>query len=131
VAKVAEPEQPPPAAPAVPPPEPASAERLPDASSLIQRLQRQRQQRAAQHDTPPAPPARTAMTPVHVEPRFAAGDKIFCLPYGDGVVRQSRIEDGRELLNVHFEEHGDLTIDPAVSLVRKIEETAQSDDDLL
>jgi len=66
-----------------------------------------------------------------VEQRFAAGDRVFCLPYGDGSVRESRIEDGRELLTVAFPEHGELTIDPLVSLVRKIEQAPPDDDDLL
>ncbi len=120
------PAEPAPSAPAAP------AERRPDASSLIQRLQRQRQQREAQHEPQSTPPARRATAPAaDIEPRFAAGDKIFCLPYGDGVVQESRIEDGHELLTVHFQAHGDLMIDQALSLVRKIEETAQDDDDLL
>ena len=55
------------------------------------------------------------------ERRFSAGDRVFCLPYGDGEVRASRIEDGRELLQVAFPDLGELTIDPAVSLVRKLE----------
>jgi DEAD/DEAH box helicase domain-containing protein len=119
-----------PEAPPTPPAERASAARAPDASSLIERLQRQRQQRAANAGPQPAAAPGTAAS-VDVEPRFAAGDKVFCLPYGDGVVQQSRIEDGRELLSVHFQAHGELTIDPSVSLVRKIEETRQPDDDLL
>jgi hypothetical protein len=66
-----------------------------------------------------------------VEARFAMGDRIFCLPYGDGIVRASRIEDGREILIVAFPQHGELTIDPNVSLVRKIEEENTQSDDLL
>ena len=38
------------------------------------------------------------------------------------MVRASRIEGGRELLTVVFPEHGELTIDPGVSLVRKLED---------
>ena len=135
------PQTPPRNAPAEPPAEPlppapsvpaAPSERLPDASSLIERLQRQRQQRAAQQEPASPSAAQRVPTPAtDIEPRFAAGDNIFCLPYGDGVVQESRIEDGRELLTVHFQAHGDLTIDPALSLVRKIEETTPDDDDLL
>ncbi len=65
-----------------------------------------------------------------VELRFAAGDRIFCLPYGDGTVQESRAEGGREVLLVNFPNHGDLTIDPAVNFVRK-QEDAPEDDDLL
>jgi hypothetical protein len=105
----------------------------PDAAALIERLRRQRQQREAHLGlagqraerklaVPPAEP---------VEQRFAAGDRVFCLPYGDGTVRESRVEGGRELLIVSFAEHGELTIDPLVSLVRKIEDASPEDDDLL
>ena len=66
-----------------------------------------------------------------VEQRFAAGDGIFCLPYGDGVVRASWIEDGQELLTVAFPAYGDLMIDPAKSLVRKLDNAAPEEDDLL
>ena len=66
-----------------------------------------------------------------IEQRFAVGDGIFCLPYGDGVVRASRIEDGQELLTVTFPAYGDLTIDPAKSLVRKLDNAAPEEDDLL
>ncbi len=61
-----------------------------------------------------------------VQPRFAAGDRIFCLPYGDGEVMDSRIEDGREVLIVRFPDYGELTIDPALSLVRKLEPPAEN-----
>jgi hypothetical protein len=63
--------------------------------------------------------------------RFAAGDTIFCLPYGDGVVRESQLVGGREQLVVDFANHGELTIDPVLSLVRKLEGPAAQDDDLL
>jgi len=103
-----------------------------DANALIERLRRQRQQREAQLGaTSQRAERKHAQPATPVEQRFAAGDRIFCLPYGDGTVRDSRIEDGRELLTVSFPEHGDLTIDPLVSLVRKIETAAPDDDDLL
>jgi hypothetical protein len=130
-----EPAKPPAPPERTPPPAPPARadDEPPDAAALIERLRRQRQQREAQLGlagqrgerkiTPaPAPPA---------ERRFAAGDRIFCLPYGDGVVQASRIEDGRELLTVAFPDHGALTIDPLVSLVRKIEDAPPEDDDLL
>jgi hypothetical protein len=55
------------------------------------------------------------------EPRFTTGERIFCLPFGDGEVLESRIEAGREVLVVRFPDYGELTIDPALSLVRKID----------
>lgn len=118
-------------------PEPArppdDEEGPPDANALIERLRRQRQQREAEqaasdrasHKMPRDESAGL------VERRFVAGEKIFCLPYGDGIVRESRLEDGQELLTVNFASYGDLTIDPAKSLVRKLDDTAPAEDDLL
>jgi DEAD/DEAH box helicase domain-containing protein len=103
---------------------------VPDPAALIARLRRQREQREQREAKQGAQGKRRQPMnePDDVEPRFAAGDHIFCLPYGDGVVRDSRIEGGRELLTVSFPNHGDLMIDPAVSLVRKLEDTPDEDD---
>jgi hypothetical protein len=108
----------------------------PDPAALIARLRRQRQQReAAQAASSRSRERRNEHkrgdAGAAVERRFADGERIFCLPYGDGVVQDSRVEDGRELLTVAFPEHGELTIDPAVSLVRKLEDAAPDEDDAL
>jgi ATP-dependent helicase YprA (DUF1998 family) len=108
---------------------PEPEETPPDPAALIARLRRQRQQREG-----PAQPQRRSPPPDQtgdIEQRFKAGDRIFCLPYGDGTVRDSRIEDGRELLTVDFANHGDLTIDPAVNFVRLQENAPEDQDDLL
>jgi hypothetical protein len=101
-----------------------------DPAALIARLRRQREQReqrdARQAPRPPRGPVRRE--PGDVEPRFVVGDRIFCLPYGDGVVQESRIEGGRELLLVNFPKHGDLAIDPAVNFVRKQADTPGEED---
>jgi len=113
-------------------PPPIDDDGPPDANALIERLRRQRHQREAEQSA-----NERARRPQHadndspVEQRFAAGDGIFCLPYGDGIVRASRIEDGQELLTVTFPAYGDLTIDPAKSLVRKLDHAAPEEDDLL
>ena len=115
-----------------PQPEPEPEEAAPDAQALIARLRRQRQQREAQQAGPPRPaPRRQAPEAFTVAQRFAAGDRVFCLPYGDGEVLESRVEDGRELLNVAFPDLGELTIDPMINLVRKLDATIPDDDDLL
>jgi hypothetical protein len=106
----------------------------PDPEALIARLRRQRQQREAAHGMSGRRQDRggdhlETDTGEAIEPRFAAGERIFCLPYGDGVVRASRIEGGREMLTVAFPDHGELTIDPAVSLVRKIDDAPPAEDD--
>ena len=99
---------------------------------MIERLRRQREQREAQAGSASKRAERRPNQPAApVEQRFAAGDRIFCLPYGDGVVRASRVEDGQELLTVNFAAYGDLTIDPAKSLVRKLDDAGPAEDDLL
>jgi hypothetical protein len=116
-----------------PPPPHDDDDAPPDANALIERLRRQRHQREAEQSANKRarqPQQHTESDRV-VEQRFAAGDSIFCLPYGDGVVRASRIEDGQELLTVAFPAYGDLPIDPAKSLVRKLDNAAPEGDDLL
>lgn len=113
-------------------PPPASPSTPSDAAALIDRLRRQRQQReAAQTRNQRGPTPAQARMPLNIEPRFRAGERIFCLPYGDGVVQESWFEGDREMLAVSFPDHGELTIDPSVSLVRKLEDKSGEDDDLL
>ncbi len=101
-----------------------------DAAALIERLRRQREQREAQQ-VPVVGTRPVARATAAVELRFQPGDRVFCLPYGEGIVRESRAQDERELLTVDFPQHGNLEIDPTVSLVRKIEDAPAEDDDLL
>lgn len=101
----------------------------PDPAALIARLRRQREQREATRAAHKAQPARHADQPPEVEPRFAAGERVFCLPYGDGVVQASRVENGREVLTVVFPDYGELTIDPSVSLVRKLADMPRDEGD--
>ncbi|PMP81558.1 MAG: helicase, partial [Roseiflexus castenholzii] len=90
----------------------------PDAAALIERLRRQREQRERVKGRVTHA---TSARETEVQPRFVPGDRIFCLPYGDGEVLDSRIEDDREMLTVRFPDYGELVIDPALSLVRKLE----------
>ena len=106
----------------------AADEPIPDPTALIERLRRQREQRERAQASPNRAAAALQTGAAGIEPRFAAGDRIFCLPYGDGVVQLSRIEADRELLVVTFPQHGELTIDPAVSLVRKLDHDPEPDD---
>jgi hypothetical protein len=110
----------PPASP--PPQEPEHAP--PDADAILARLQRLR---AHSEAAAPPPKKRPAATNSRATPRFRAGDRVICRPYGEGVVYDSRIEHEHELLRVEFPEHGRLEIDPAVSLVRHIEEPPKPD----
>jgi DEAD/DEAH box helicase domain-containing protein len=87
---------------------------------MVARLRRLREERELREPSPqPSLPLRESEP---IEPRFATGDQIFCLPYGEGTVRSSRIMAGKELLTVVFPEHGELMVDPSISAVRKIEE---------
>lgn len=136
-----EPPEPPPAAPPEAPrraiapeppasmaePPPAEGEAMPDAAALIARLRRQRAQREQQG----SPAAEPSPAFADIQARFASGERIFCLPYGDGEIIASRIENGREMLLVRFPDHGELTIDPSVSLVRKLDTPPDNDEALI
>ncbi len=115
----------PPAATA--PPEPTSSEPVfepsPDATAILERLQKLREQKGTpaktrqprDHSRSPA-----STTPSRGEMHFHAGDYIFCHPYGTGVVRMSRLEQGQEMLQVDFPEYGRLDIDPSKKSVRRL-----------
>lgn len=106
-------------------PEPPQ-EPLPDAAAMVARLRRLREQR----DGPaPAEAARRPRADGGAEPRFHGGDRIVCTPYGRGEVVASRVEDGREILVVNFDDHGELTIDAAVSAARPDEAAPPPPDD--
>jgi hypothetical protein len=51
------------------------------------------------------------------------------MPWGNGLVRSSRVAGDRELLVVHFADHGELTIDTAVSAVRLVSEAPPDDEE--
>ncbi len=112
-------------APALEPP----TEVTPDASAMIARMRRMRQQHESRSQPVPGAPAHRASDRMRfpVEPRFKAGDQIFCLPYGYGDVQESRIEENTEVLKVEFPDYGVLTIDSSVSQVRLIAPTNQED----
>lgn len=101
-------------------------EQAPDPAVMLARLRRMREQREASARPEAAAPRRNANR-LPVEPRFAPGDRIFCLPYGYGEVRASRLEEDREMLKVAFPDYGELSIDPAVSMVRRLEAPADAE----
>ncbi|MDW8405200.1 MAG: helicase, partial [Chloroflexus sp.] len=115
---------PPAAQPATPPP--AEEPAMPDAEAILARL---RQRRARDEPAAPARPQTAAAGTPPPEPRFQPGDRIICMPYGAGQVRFSMINGDREILLVEFDEHGELRIDPSVSVVRRLppEESEQSE----
>ncbi len=104
-----------------------------DPAALLEKARRLREQREAElRRTQP----RRAQAPrplpepeAEVESRFHPGDRVFCVPYGEGVVKKTRVRDGRELLLVAFPELGDLRVDPAVNAVRLISAADIPEDD--
>ena len=91
---------------------------------MIARMRRLREERERQQaQTRP----RTPVRPVENERpllRFQPGQRVKCLPYGEGVVRDSRLVNGREQLTIAFRDHGAITVDPALSAVRLIDPPA-------
>lgn len=86
---------------------------------MVARLRRLREKR---EEREPAAAPRASQSRTSVTARFSAGDRIFCMPWGYGKVRASQIDSERELLLVEFPDHGELTVDPAVSAVRLVNE---------
>ena len=107
-----------------PPPE-AVVEASSDPAQLLAKARRLREQREAElkRKTPPPKPVRPAQPAAEETEtgRFKPGDRVFCVPYGEGLVKKTRIRNGRELLLVQFAELGDLRIDPQVNAVRLID----------
>ena len=127
-----------PSTPATPPPSasrppsranpPAEATpAAPNVSRIMANIRKQIQQQL-----PTARNAPAATTPVQSRfgdvPRFVAGQRIFCLPYGDGDVIDSEFVDGHEYIRAEFPTYGELRIDPSVSLVRIIAEQDDQDE---
>jgi len=102
---------------------------------LLARLQRQRQQyEQTARSAPPPPPANRQpeqQRGLPPRPRFQSGDKVFCLPYGEGIVQASRFDDGHELVRIEFTDYGAIEVDPSVSMVRRIAEAQRDEDEFL
>lgn len=104
--------------PAPPEPEPPH---VPDANAILARLQQMRSEQEARET--PAKPARTPRDQPNQpppEPRFAAGDQITCVPYGEGVVQESYFADDQEMLRVEFPRYGLISVNPSVSGARRL-----------
>ncbi|NJK81710.1 MAG: hypothetical protein HC876_17055 [Chloroflexaceae bacterium] len=89
-------------------------------------------QRSGQEPAAPIRTTRPQQSPrsaAPIEPRFRAGDRIVCVPYGEGVVQSSRIVDEQELITVRFAEHGIIEVNPSVNSVRRIEQPSRPGDE--
>lgn len=68
-------------------------------------------------------------TNIASELRFHIGERVQCLPYGIGVVRASKLMDGREIVTIDFPDYGEIEVDPTVSLVRQLTQAPQASDE--
>jgi hypothetical protein len=119
----------PPAEPQAAPAEARTESMLADPKAILDRLLRMREQ-YEQQPLSSTPPAEAAAPAANTAPRFQVGERVFCLPYGAGVVRANRFVQNRELLSVEFPELGQVEVDPAVNVVRRIEApTSEQADD--
>ncbi len=101
---------------APPAPEPPVAATA-DPEVILARLHQLRGKHGPSNPTSPTPSGAGELG----EPRFHAGERITCSPYGEGIVQASRFEAGNELVEVAFEAHGIITINPSVSRVRRLD----------
>jgi hypothetical protein len=101
----------------------------PDTDAILARLQslREKKEASTRHASPHAAEQNAAQA--QFTPRFQVGEHIFCLPYGEGTVISSRMENNHELLHVDFIDHGRLDINPSVSMVRRIDAPTRRSDE--
>jgi len=113
----------------VAPPQPAPQESaesgVPNVNRIMANLRKQIQQKLPNVATPTSP-ASTSRPRDEIH-RFYPGQRIFCLPYGDGEVVDSFFVDGREYIRVDFPNYGELKIDPSLSLVKVVSDADTSD----
>jgi len=112
----------PPLAPTMAPPGPMPVPPAPDVESMIARMRRLREQRESEQAAPPTSSVPVPVATTTEQLRFRSGQPVRAMPYGAGIVRDSRLVDGREQLTVRFPDAGDITLDPAVSVVRALGE---------
>ncbi|ACL25745.1 hypothetical protein [Chloroflexus aggregans] len=103
--------------PETPPAAPSEEPTVPDAEAILARLRQRRSRLETETPRRSEAPASGNST---FEPRFHPGERIICMPYGAGKVRLSLVNGDREILIVDFDEHGELRIDPSVSVVRRL-----------
>lgn len=98
----------------------------PDVQALLKGIRHLREQHE-QESTVPRQPAAAVDVPVAAA-RFRPGQRVRCVPYGEGTVQDARVVDGREQLTITFADAGDIDVDPAVNMVRVLDEVADHDD---
>lgn len=102
--------------------EPASSDSgVPNVNRIMANLRKQIQQKLPTAGVS-APTRASTSRPQDEIHRFVPGQRIFCLPYGDGEIVESFFVDGREYIRVDFPNYGELKIDPSLSLVKILSE---------
>jgi hypothetical protein len=100
-----------------------------DVGAMIARMRRVREQREREHEPEPAVSEPRVGEVEPIEPRFHAGQRVRCVPYGEGVVCDAWVVDGREQLEVELEDGTRVTVDAAVNAVRELEGPRSDDID--
>jgi hypothetical protein len=89
-----------------------------DVGAMIARMRRLREEREQEHAIQRtgggAPPRQDAQATL----RFHNGQRVTCVPYGEGVVRSARIVGGREHVSITFPDVGTIEVDPGVVQLR-------------
>ena len=107
-----------------------AAERSVDVGGMIARMRRLRAERERTQATAAPPPIpKPAGDDEDVPLRFRAGQRVTCVPYGEGVVRAARIASGREQLTIEFPGEGRIEVDPGVNAVRVLEDAGDEGQD--
>ncbi len=116
--------------PSAPPPNanerlPAPAQRVPDepavdVGAMIARMRRLREERERDRINPRPPTESRGPDDDPPVLRFQPGQRVTCVPYGEGVVRDAWIVNGREQLSIEFPGAGAIDVDPAVNAVRGV-----------
>ncbi|MBA3944312.1 MAG: hypothetical protein H0X37_07070, partial [Herpetosiphonaceae bacterium] len=114
------------------PDRPPVEERAGDVGGMIARLRQLRTTRDSGAEGSDTPARGTRLPDEPVEPRFKRGDRVQCVPYGEGRVVESVVIGGREQLRIDFGEDGIIEVDPVISLVRQVKQAqiATSEEEL-
>lgn len=105
---------------------PRPPERAVDVGAMIARMRRLREEREREQPPETSSAVQPASAPSE---RFHPGQRVTCVPYGEGTVRDARVIDGRERLTIGFPDAGEIMVDPAVNVVREVEEDTSTSDD--
>ncbi|MFZ9857812.1 MAG: hypothetical protein ACO3F2_05705 [Roseiflexaceae bacterium] len=101
---------------------------VPNVNRIMANLRKQIQQKLPTSGTQIPTQSATTRSQDEIH-RFTPGQRIFCLPYGDGEIVESFFVDGREFIRVDFPNYGELKIDPSLSLVKILSDADDTNTD--